>query len=1474
MARRKTTDSEKQTAVVLSPTSSVSDQIQRFPVVGVGASAGGLEAFSRLLSGFPAVSGLAFILVPHLDPKHKSLMVELLARQTALCIKEAVEGAEIEVDHIYVIPPNSVLTISRGCLHLDSPAATPTAKTAIDPLLCSLAEELGERSIGVILSGTGSHGSAGIKQIKFAGGLTLVQSPDTASFEQMPRNAIATGAVDFVLTPEQMTETLLSYVRSPKAMLGQNTLVDAPDESTPLARIMALLHAETKLDYRSYRKSMILRRIYRRMSLASIDQLADYLQLLLDQPAELSALNKDLLINVSAFFREPRALAIVQQQIITELVERASPESPVRIWIPGCATGEEAWTLAMLMQEGFEAAHKSPQLQIFATDVETSALNLGRRGIYPASITQEVSKERLQRFFIKQLEGEYKIVDSLRSYVVFAPQNLLGDPPFSQLDVISCQNLLIYLEQEAQRKIIALFHFGLKENGYLILGPSESLRDEEDNQFKTLSRKWRIFQRQGSSPGRLLELPSAIGAMRKSPNYPQRLDFSSRQGVVALMHQVLLRDYTPASVLIDRHQEALCFHGPTADYLEIPAGDPTRNLVAMVRQGLRTRLRSAIHRALVEQHEVVFSDVRVARQGQYYPCTLKVVPVADPGSDRDLLLVTFVDRPSLDKRIPAEEAIIDDSIIQQLEHELKVSREDLHSNIEALELANEELKASNEEAMSMNEEMQSTNEELETSGEELQSLNEELINSNNQLQEKIDELTQSNDNIANLLVSSDIGTLFLDQQLRIKLFTPAMQALLSLLDRDIGRPLSDFDLKLNDKRLSTDCQQVLDQSSAIEREVVADSGKCYLRRILPYRTQAHRIDGLVITFVDITARRAADAEKRRLAQVLEDSNDAVIVHDLDGTIQAWNQGATQLYGYSETEMLGSHVRQLIPESAVVDTEPLVRSLARESKSLSVETTRQHQDGHLLTVWATLTAVFDDAGRVVAIATTERDISAIKQLEQELRALNNSLEQKVQARTQERRAAIDSLMAMYRAAPVGLCMLDAELRFQSVNDRLADKLLQGVAAADVVGQSIQDVAPDLGKVLVPLLQQALQNAGPISDVELQLPLAGEPCTLLCYCQPIYTTAGGLEGISVALQDITERKATEQTLKEKEEHVTAILNTVVDAIISIDKKGLIELFNPAAEKMFGYSAEEALGQDVSLLMPPPHRAQHQAHLAGYSRNNRRSGMVGKARELIATRSDGSCFPISLSVGEVDHRQSYTGVIRDLSQNRALQLQLLSIAEQTQRQIGLALHDDIGQEMTGLTLKAETLCQQLQDANGTERDYAANIVSSLDRTRKKIRILSHGLIPVAVDANGLTQALEALVEEANDSLGFDCRFSAGANTAVDDPEVSTQLYHIAQEAIGNAMRHSQGQHIGVTLKRESRGMTLVVEDDGQGISNKAGSDTGSGFSIMQYRASMIDAQLNIVNSKTGGLKIICCLLNGEDHARNAAKKGTKDL
>jgi len=810
---------------------------QAFPVVGIGSSAGGLEALTALFEHMPDENGMAFVIVPHLAPSHHSLMPELLDRQTGMLVVEAAEATVLQVNHVYVIPPDRCLTVTHGRLQHHPLSDQRGPYGTLDIFLESLAQDQQQLAIGIILSGTGHHGIQGLMAIKAAGGMVMVQEPGSAGSPGMPEAAISAGAADYVLTPEEMPDALMKYVGHPyvsRATLSEQEPADST-ESTDIHRIMARLRAHTKYDFHCYRKNMVMRRVARRMGLNQIDSVSRYIELLREEPGETQRLFQDLLIGVTEFFREPEAFEMIKQKVLPELLQRTDHDTPVRVWVPGCSSGEEAYSLAMLLTEGFSEAGREAHLQIFGTDIDESALEKARLGRYAENALGNVSPERRHRFFVNVVnvdEQQFHVHKQLRESIVFAAQNLISDAPFSKLDLISCRNLLIYLEPEVQAKVIAMFHFALKPGGFLVLGPSETIGRAIDL-FEPISPKWRVYRRIETArpPHATFPIIPSTG-----PSFlPERVletPLTPTTDLGRLTQQLLLRN-TPAAVLIDCRHEVLNYHGPTGRYLEQPGGPPTDDLLSLVREGLRTKIRTAVQQAIREKLTVVVEDARVKRNTTYHPVKFTVEPLRDSKITAELLLITFEDRvPDAQRSSETAErrgtsktressSRTEDlsGVVEQLEFELKATRDDLQSTIEQQDSANEELKAANEEVMSMNEELQSANEEMESSKEELQSLNEEMNTVNNQLEEKLRELQVVNDDITNLLQSSDIATLFLDRQFQVKLFTPMIDGLFSLRPADIGRPIEEFASKFTDPDLLDDCRVALERLSKIEREV-------------------------------------------------------------------------------------------------------------------------------------------------------------------------------------------------------------------------------------------------------------------------------------------------------------------------------------------------------------------------------------------------------------------------------------------------------------------------------------------------------------------------------------------------------------------------------------------------------------------------------------------------------------------------------
>ncbi|MGE3538806.1 MAG: CheR family methyltransferase [Candidatus Tectimicrobiota bacterium] len=830
-------------------------------VVALGASAGGIQALQRFFGALPPHPGMAFVVVVHLAPDRESALPQVLQRCTSMLVQQVTGALRMEPDHVYVIPPNQDIKVMDGHL-LVTPFVEPRGRRApIDVFFRTLAT-LHPDSIGIVLSGGGTDGTVGLKAIKEAGGVIMVQSPDDAEVETMPRSAIATGLVDFVLPAAELAQrlpTLRQTARSAPPSLAAEPPVSSSDSATgPSDQILQLLLARTGHDFSGYKPSTILRRLDRRMRIVQMESLSTYLDYLRDHPYEAQVLLKDLLISVTTFFRDSDAFEVLRTQAIPQLFAGKGSNDEVRVWVPGCATGEEAYSIAILLLEQVDTQRPRPHLQVFASDLDEEALTYAREGLYPDAIATDVSDGRLQQFFTQE-GAYYRVKEDLRDIILFAPHNLLKDPPFSRLDLISCRNVLIYLQRPIQEKVAALLHYALNPEGYLFLGNAESL-EGVSNLFDSVDKTARLYRRASlPATGRrhLPDLPLGMATAGRLPLPRVRAVSAPQVLSEAELHRQALEDHAPPSLLVDA--EATIIHvSETANrYLQFPPGVPSPNLYRVALPALRLELRAALYRAL-ERREATFSPlVPVEIQGQQRLVQIYVAPVPR-GLALSLALVVFTEAAApAPGSLPTEASHSSDveGQLRHLEEELETTKAQLRATIESAETQQEELKAANEELQSINEEYRSTLEELETSKEELQSINEELKTVNQELQERLKEISQANNDFQNLIAATEVATLFVDRQLRIKLYTPPLLRLFNILPVDQGRPLAHVTHRLSDGHLLRDVQQVLDTLVPIEREVQRDDGPYYLMRLMPYRTSDDRIEGVVITFVDITLRK-------------------------------------------------------------------------------------------------------------------------------------------------------------------------------------------------------------------------------------------------------------------------------------------------------------------------------------------------------------------------------------------------------------------------------------------------------------------------------------------------------------------------------------------------------------------------------------------------------------------------------------------
>ena len=897
-----------------------------FPVVGIGASAGGLAAFESFFSamGPETMPGMAFVLVQHLAPDHKSMLAELIRRYTHMEVHEVEDGMQVKPNCAYIIPPNHDMALLGGALHLMEPGAPRGQRLPVDFFFRSLAQDQRERAICVVLSGTGSDGSMGLRAVKGEGGMVMAQTPDSADYDGMPRSAIGTGLIDFVLKPGEMPAQLLAYASHAFGRLKQDETIAAPKAENAIRKVFILLRAQTGHDFSQYKPSTIHRRIDRRMAVHQIETIEAYTRFLHETPAEVELLFRDLLIGVTSFFRDSDAFHALEQHVLPKLFADKPAGAVVRCWSVGCSTGEEAYSLAMLLQERVEGLRQSFQVQVFATDIDSQAIATARAGIYPASIATDISPERLARFFVMEPDGgTCRIHKSIRDMLVFSEQDVIKDPPFSRLDLISCRNLLIYMGGELQKKVIPLFHYALKPDGFLFLGNSETVGDAPDL-FSAVDRKAKLYQRKsGIHSAPRAALGNLLSPVRNASVLPSSGSATAieRPTLRELTEQALLQQVAPAAALVNDQGDILYLHGRTGSYLELAPGEVgVSNILKMAREGLRRELTMALHKAMATKEAVRAFGLRVKTNGDFTMVNLTVRPaggaVVAP-SEPPLFLVVLEEALGQEQLgggvgPVASSAEVDadaDARIAILKKELRTKEEYLQTSNEELETSNEELKSSNEEMQSVNEELQSTNEELETSKEELQSVNEELATVNVELQTKVADLTTTNNDMNNLLAGTGIGTVFVDHQLRIVRFTPAVTKTINLIQGDIGRPVGHIVSNLiGYDHLVADTQSVLDTLIPKEVEVQSRSGAWYSMRILPYRTLDNVIEGAVITFVDTTSERRTREALREtescFRQLVGSLQHSVCTFQPDGTCDYLSPQWIEFTGVAETPQLG------------------------------------------------------------------------------------------------------------------------------------------------------------------------------------------------------------------------------------------------------------------------------------------------------------------------------------------------------------------------------------------------------------------------------------------------------------------------------------------------------------------------------------------------------------------------------------------
>lgn len=877
-----------------------------FPVIGIGASAGGIEALQMFFTHLTPSLRAAFVLVQHLQPDRPSMLAEILSRATAMPVVQAEEGMKVEAGRVYIIPPDRFLSIKKDTLSLTPPTVDRIVRMPIDFLFRSLADEKGEAAIGIILSGSGSDGTVGLRAVHGAGGLTIVQEPASANYPQMPQSAMSTGIVDHVVSPEKMGELLERFVQLMPFMRAE--LLPEKLEAV-LDPVFAILRVTMGHDFSYYKPNTVLRRISRRMNVVDVHSPREYVRYLEEHREEVELLFRDLLIKVTSFFRDPEGFRVLEKEVLPKLLANTPEGNTVRVWVPGCSTGEEAYSIAIALEEFNASARRNLTFQIFATDLDGPSVDQARIGLYPLDIATDVSDERLGRFFTSEERG-YRVKKELRERIVFAVQDVLKDPPFTKLDLLSCRNLMIYLRTEAQKKLVELFHYSLRPGGLLFLGSSETIGNRADL-FETLGRRWKFFE---ARPVPRLPAFQTGGPLPAFTRHFEPAGARPRKetALKEAARQEILDHFSPPSVVVDRAGTIVFFHGQTGRYLEPTPGEARFSVYDMVKEGIRFGVHSALRQAMAQKAESVSEKLTVETEAGPRGVRVKAKPL----SGLDGCFIVVFEEVILPKPRTKSKGTVDkeeDNRMHQLEEELRRTRTELQNSIEEYQSAIEEQKSTSEELQSSNEELQSTNEELETSKEELQSINEELVTVNTELENKIQQLALAESDMKNLLDSVSVGVIFVDMNLRIKSFTTEVKALVNLLPSDVGRPLGDITTRIDLADLSMDARKVVDTLQAFEKEVRTETGEWYFMRARPYRTGENVIGGVVITFNDVTSLKKV-SEERAAANILRATVDMVteplLTLSSDLRIVTANQALYRLFNMAEKSAEGMFIDEV------------------------------------------------------------------------------------------------------------------------------------------------------------------------------------------------------------------------------------------------------------------------------------------------------------------------------------------------------------------------------------------------------------------------------------------------------------------------------------------------------------------------------------------------------------------------------------
>jgi two-component system CheB/CheR fusion protein len=1491
------------------------DPQQPAAVVGLGASAGGIAPLQEFFSGMDPESGLSFVVVMHLSPEHESQLSSVLQQKTKMPVTQVTESVKVRPNHVYVIPPNHQLTFTDSTLTLVPPQQPLGRRITIDLFFRTLAQAYGQRAVCVILSGVDSDGAIGLKHIRAQGGVTIAQDPSEAEHGSMPATAISTGMVDWVLPVGKMPGKLLEFARNenrmklppemPEAEEADAKAKDAPGGETvadetratkdeeAIAQVLGYLRAQTGHDFSHYKRATVLRRIARRLQVNSLESIPDYLEFMRTHPPEARALLQDMLIGVTQFFRDRDAFAAIEEHI-SQLFAGKKSEDEVRAWVPGCATGEEAYSIAMLLCEHADRLDNPPRIQVFATDIDEQAIADARDGVYPSTIEADVSPARLRQFFGRD-HGRYRVRKEIREKVLFASHNFLKDAPFSRCDMISCRNLLIYLTGKTQEQVFDTFHFALRPGGILFIGSSEnnshaqSLFSPVDNENRIFVRRstprpaWKVPippLRTPTHPARLLlrqprMLPAltATGADKATGRDPHEVQagHARREVLFGELHLRLLEQYGAPSAVVNEDHEIVHLSESAGRYLQFVAGEPTANIVKVVNPALQVELRTGLYRAKQTREPTMCAPQRVEVGGETELVAIEVRPTKSGDQAQGFFLVLFQKQGEA----PAAPAapISPEAFVRDGDEEVQFLKQQLNTTIEQYEAANEELKASNEELQAMNEEMRSTTEELETSKEELQSVNEELSTVNHELKSNVEELSRTNADLTNLMASTDIGTIFLDCKLHIQRFTPSAQKIFNLLPSDLGRPLSDITSRLNYEGFISDAESVLQDLRTIEREVQLGDDTWFMTRVAPYRAAEDRIAGVVATFIDITRRIRAEKELReseaRLRRAIEIETIGIFFFTLDGRIIKTNDAFLTMSGYTHEDVRDGRVRwdEMTPPEWMALTHKEMNRFDATGKIGPYEKQYIRKDGTRWWGLFTGTRLAQNLGVEYVL-----DVSDRKAAEDALRA------------SEERfRNLADNV-------PQVIWTNDAAGTVNYFNKRWYD--YTGLSPEESMGPERQQIIhPEDAPASMQEWQRALAE-GKIFSAEYRLRgRDGDYRWFIGRNVPLRDDGRILSWFGSAT-DIDDFKKASAALRESEERYRLLVDGASDyAIFLLSPSNDIVYWSSGAERVFGWSAEEAIGQSGELVFTPEDRAieQEEKEIETALQDGRASdrrwhlrkdgsriwvdgvmhrlddeqtgalrGFAKIARD--ATKQRRAEEELKKAHSELEHRvmertaelvATNSELHKEVMRRQMLEREILNITERERARVGQDLHDGLCQELTAtaflLKSKAKTMARQVPKCAKALQEAAETVNENAGRARD----LARGLHPFELGSGGLLVALRELVTRANESAP--CRGQFPRSLHVGDEAVALNLYRVAQEAVTNARKHARASEVIIELREEDHELVLTIKDDGMGVRSLR-KNKGMGIHLMKYRAGVCGGKLEIESRRGRGTTVVC--------------------